>query len=67
MSSATLVSVQEYLAASFDPDRDYVDGELEERNFGERPHSYTQMSLGAFSSTEKRNGEFTCSPSSGCR
>jgi Uma2 family endonuclease len=48
MSSATLVSVQEYLAASYDPDRDYVDGELQERNVGERPHSYTQMSLGAF-------------------
>ena len=34
MSSATLVSVQEYLTASFDPDRDYVDGELQERNSG---------------------------------
>jgi Uma2 family endonuclease len=48
MSSATLVSVQEYLAASFDPDRDYVDGELQERNLGEQPHSRTQMRLGAF-------------------
>ncbi len=48
MSSATLVSVQEYLAASFDPDRDYVDGEIQERNLGEQPHSRTQMSLGAF-------------------
>ncbi len=48
MSSATLVSVQEYLAASFDPDRDYVDGELQERNLGEQPHSFAQMSLGAY-------------------
>jgi len=48
MSSATLVSVQEYLAASFDPDRDYVDGELQERNLGEQPHSLTQTSLAAF-------------------
>jgi Uma2 family endonuclease len=48
MSSATLVSVQEYLAASFRPDRDYVDGELQERNLGERPHSQIQMTLGAF-------------------
>jgi Uma2 family endonuclease len=48
MSSATLFSVQEYLAASFRPDRDYVDGEIQERNLGERPHSYAQMSLGAF-------------------
>ena len=48
MSSATLVSVQEYLAASFRPDRDYVDGEIQERNLGEQPHSRAQMSLGAF-------------------
>jgi Uma2 family endonuclease len=48
MSSATLVSVQEYLAASFDPDRDYVDGELQERNLGEQPHGRTQILLGAF-------------------
>lgn len=48
MSSATLVSVQEYLATSFHPDRDYVDGEIQERNLGEQPHSYTQMSLGAY-------------------
>jgi Uma2 family endonuclease len=48
MSSATLVSVQEYLAASFDPDREYVDGELQERNLGERPHGRTQGRLFAF-------------------
>jgi Uma2 family endonuclease len=48
MSSATLVSVQEYLATSFRPDRDYVDGELQERNLGEWPHSRTQGRLYAF-------------------
>ena len=48
MSSATLVSVQEYLAASFDPDRDYVDGELQERNLGEQPQSLTQVNTASF-------------------
>lgn len=48
MSSATLVSVQEYLATCYRPDRDYVDGELQERNLGEQPHSLTQTSLSAF-------------------
>lgn len=48
MSSATLVSVQEYLATSYDPDCDYVDGEIQERNLGEQPHSFTQISLGTF-------------------
>jgi len=48
MSSATLVSVQEYLAASFDPDRDYVDGEIQERNLGEQPHSLTLTNIASF-------------------
>jgi len=56
MSSATLVSVQEYLAASFRPDRDYVDGELQERNSGERPHGRTQGRLFAF--LLQREGEW---------
>ena len=48
MSTATLVSIDEYLGTSYRPDVDYVDGELQERNLGERPHSQTQMRLGAF-------------------
>ena len=48
MSSATLVSVQQYLATSFRPDRDYVDGEIQERNLGELPHGRTQGRLFAF-------------------
>jgi Uma2 family endonuclease len=48
MSSATLVSVQEYLAASFRPDRDFVDGEVQERNLGEWPHSRLQTRLVVF-------------------
>jgi Uma2 family endonuclease len=48
MSSATLISVQEYLGTCYRPDREYVDGEVQERNLGEQPHSRTQMRLGAF-------------------
>ena len=48
MSTATLVSMEEYLATSYRPDRDYVDGELQERNLGEWPHSRTQGRLLAF-------------------
>ncbi len=39
---ATLVSVDEYLRSSYDPDCDYVDGELVERNVGERGHGVLQ-------------------------
>jgi Uma2 family endonuclease len=45
MSSATLVSVQEYLSTSYRPDRDFVDGELQERNLGELEHSTTQSAI----------------------
>jgi Uma2 family endonuclease len=42
MSTQTLLSVEEYLASSYEPDCDYVDGQLEERNVGEWSHSTLQ-------------------------
>src|SRR5580698_10154922 len=45
MSSRTMISVEEYLASSFRPDCDYVDGHVEERNLGERTHSRIQGRL----------------------
>jgi Putative restriction endonuclease len=42
MKTETSVSVQEYLKTSYDPDCDYVDGEVQERNVGERDHSEIQ-------------------------
>jgi len=33
-----LTSVEEYLSTSYTPDVDYVDGRLEERNVGTKPH-----------------------------
>ena len=39
MSTATAVSVSEYLNTSYRPDCDYVDGELLERHSGEQPHT----------------------------
>jgi Uma2 family endonuclease len=56
MSSRTLISVEEYLASSFRPDCDYVDGHIEERNLGERTHSWIQgmliICLGRYLETE---------------
>lgn len=46
VATPTLVSVEEYLRTSFDgPDREYVDGEVLERNVGENPHSEAQVRL----------------------
>jgi Uma2 family endonuclease len=39
------ISVEEYLATSYRPDCDYVDGEIEERNSGEKEHSILQQAL----------------------
>jgi len=36
MPQALLISVDEYLRTSFRPDRDFIDGEVQERNFGDR-------------------------------
>src|SRR5580698_8204353 len=48
MATATLVSVEEYLASIWHPDRDYVDGELAERNMGELGHGRIQLLIGAW-------------------
>ncbi|HTU48227.1 MAG TPA: Uma2 family endonuclease [Bryobacteraceae bacterium] len=42
MATATRVSLEEYLNTSYEPDCDYVDGVLEERNVGKSRHSETQ-------------------------
>src|ERR1051325_1280410 len=54
MASATLISVQEYLTTSYDPDCEYVDGGLVERNVGEFDHSRLQGLLFAYFHTRRR-------------
>lgn len=45
MGSATLIPVEEYLRSSYSPDREYVDGEIVERNLGEKTHGRIQKRL----------------------
>jgi Uma2 family endonuclease len=45
MATATLVSLEEYLHTSYEPDCDYVEGVLEERNLGDWNHSNLQTVL----------------------
>ena len=42
MSTAALVSLQDYLTTTYHPDCDYVDGVLVERNVGQKDHSKLQ-------------------------
>ena len=48
MAASTQISVDEYLRTTYRPDRDYVDGELLERNLGEYDHSRPQGLICAF-------------------
>jgi Uma2 family endonuclease len=50
----------EYIVGSYSPDRDYVDGVLLERNWGERDHSRLQTKLtGFFGRLEASLGIYT--------
>ena len=44
----TLVPIEEYLSSSYEPDCDYVDGVIEERNLGEYDHGNLQTTISAY-------------------
>jgi Uma2 family endonuclease len=48
MSVAALISIDEYLNTSYEPDCDYVDGALQERNLGKKHHSRFQTALASY-------------------
>jgi Uma2 family endonuclease len=48
VKAATLIPVEEYLAHTYHPDCEYVEGQLVERNVGEIGHSDTQSGLVAY-------------------
>lgn len=57
MAASTCISVEEYLRTPYSPDRDYVDGVVEERNLGKRDHAWMQGTLtGFFMSRFKETG-----------
>ena len=49
-----MVSVEEYLNTSYSPDCDYVDGQIVERNAGEKEHSRMQFLLAAYLGARER-------------
>ncbi|HUB00519.1 MAG TPA: Uma2 family endonuclease [Terracidiphilus sp.] len=48
MATISHVRLEAYLAASFRPDREYVDGEIKERNVGKWEHARVQALLAAW-------------------
>jgi Uma2 family endonuclease len=56
MASATLVPLEIYLHTDYQPDREYVDGEVKERNWGEKDHARLQkLILFFFAAIEKQS------------
>lgn len=48
MATPTQISIGEYLNTSYRPDREYVDGEVRERNMGKWEHARIQALLAAW-------------------
>jgi len=45
MATGTAIPLAQYLSSTYEPDCDYVDGEIEERNVGERTHARLQARI----------------------
>lgn len=45
MATATRIPIEQYLTACYEPDAEYVNGEIEERNVGEYDHSVVQWAI----------------------
>jgi hypothetical protein len=63
----TLISVEQYLATSYEPDCDYVDGRIEERNLGEFDHSSVQTRLPSISDPGRNGWVLPLSSNSGSK
>lgn len=48
MATALHIPLHEYLATTYRPDREYVDGEVRERNVGKYEHARVQALLAAW-------------------
>jgi Uma2 family endonuclease len=54
MATGTLVSLEKYLSKVYDPDCEYIDGELIERNRGESDHAGLQAVITALLYNQRR-------------
>jgi hypothetical protein len=56
MATAIHTSLLEYLQANYRPDREFVDGELLERNVGKWEHARIQALLASWFTLRRRRG-----------
>jgi Uma2 family endonuclease len=63
MATATaFITVEEYLRSSFEPDAEYIEGEIEERNLGENDHSAWQGAIYSWFQQQARTGQIRVRP-----
>jgi hypothetical protein len=65
VSQPVRIAVEEYLATSYRPDCDYVDGAIEERNVGEFDHSFLRGCFSGSSMKIEKPGKPAFLPNSG--
>jgi Uma2 family endonuclease len=58
MATLTTVPVEEYLSTTYEPDREYVDGQLVERHVGEYFHSRIQFLISLVLGSRERERRF---------
>jgi Uma2 family endonuclease len=58
MATLTTVPVEEYLSTTYEPDREYVDGQLVERHVGEYFHSRLQFLISLVLGSRERERRF---------
>jgi Uma2 family endonuclease len=54
-----VISVQDYLSTVYRPDRDYVDGEVLERNFGDADHAWTLTAVASYLHVRRKEWNIT--------
>jgi Uma2 family endonuclease len=61
MATVSHIPLEQYLAVSYRPDREYVDGEIRERNVGKWEHARVQALLAAWFVNHEQAWGITCS------
>jgi Uma2 family endonuclease len=61
MATILHISLHEYLETDYRPDREFVDGEIRERNVGKWEHARLQLVLGAWFFMHEKEWGITCS------
>ncbi len=61
-AATTFITVDEYLRSSFEPDAEYIEGEIEERNLGENDHSAWQDAISAWFRQQRKTGQIRVRP-----